>query len=613
MCGIVGYVGKKRALPVLLDGLKNLEYRGYDSAGLVVIDNNNPYLFRSVGRVGNLQDKISGMEIERAQIGIAHTRWATHGKASEENAHPHSDCKGEVFVVHNGIIENYKELREELMASGHIFKSETDTEVLAHLAESEYSNNKDTRLFDVLRSVLRKVRGTYGIAMLSVRDPEVIVAARNSSPLLLGVGDDGNIVASDASAVIRHTKKVIYLQDEEIVEIGPNGIRVETLDFEKRNYSPQVLDWDIESVQKDGHANFLHKEIFEIPDVIRNSIRGRIVLADGTAKLGGLEEMKDRLRSIENIICVACGTAHYATCVGEYMFEEYAGISSEANVASEFRYKKQILDSRTALLAVSQSGETADTLAAIREAKEKNILSLGIVNVVGSSLARETDAGVYNHAGPEISVASTKAFASQLTVLSLLTVFLGRQKQMSLVTGKRILEEVERLPGLVEEILSRESLIKDIASKYKDTEHFMYLGRKYMYPIALEGALKLKELTYIHAEGQPAGEIKHGFIAMIDKNFPSFILAPKDSVYDKSVSNIEEIKARSGPVIAVTTDGNVGMEKIADDVIYIPKTLEMLTPILAVIPTYLFAYHMALLLGRDIDKPRNLAKSVTVE
>lgn len=614
MCGIVGYLGKEKALPILLDGLRNLEYRGYDSAGVVVLDRNGAQITRSVGKVQNLEAKLADASFAmNGVIGVAHTRWATHGKVSEENAHPHRDCRGQIFVVHNGIIENYKELKAALEKEGHQFFSETDTEILSHLIEKHYMPDEGTTLFEAVRSALREIRGTYGIAVVSSREPDKIIAARNSSPLILGIGVDGNIVASDASAIVHHTKNVVYLKDEEIVELTADNFKIETLGSAITTRTPEKLEWDVETIKKGGHEHFLHKEIFEIPETIRNSTRGRTIPADGMAKLGGIESIKDKLRDIQKIELVACGTASYAARVGEYMLEEYAGIPAEVDIGSEFRYRKPVLDEKTALLVISQSGETADTLAAVREAKEKGILTLGIVNVVGSSIARETGVGIYNHAGPEISVASTKAFVSQLSILALLTVFLGRQRQMSLTMGKRIIEELIRLPDLVEEVLTGEEEIKKIARKYKDAEHMMYLGRKYNYPIALEGALKLKETTYIHAEGQAAGELKHGSIAMIDERFPSFFIAPKDSVYEKTASNIEEVRARGGNIIAITTAGNTELERLAEDIIYIPKTLEMFTPILAAVPTYLFAYHIAVMRGRDVDKPRNLAKSVTVE
>lgn len=614
MCGIIGYVGEEEASPILLEGLKRMEYRGYDSAGMVTVGaDGKSRLVRKPGRVANLESAVL-TDPDKAGLGIAHTRWATHGKPSEENAHPHPDCGGKIFVVHNGIIENYAELRTELLAEGHKFRSETDTEVLAHLIESFYKEQKGGhRLLSAVREALKEVQGTYGIAVACSEEPDRIVAARNSSPLLLGIGADGNTVASDASAILNQTKRVVYLEDGEVAEITAKDFRIETLSAGRVDRVPETLDMDIAQAEKSGHPHFMHKEIFETPETVVNSSRGRLLPEEGLAKLGGLEAVKDRLRDIERLVIVACGTASYAGQIGEYMLEEYAGIPVESDIGSEFRYRKPILDKKTALIAISQSGETADTLAAVREAKEKGVLTIGIVNAVGSTIARETEVGIYNHAGPEISVASTKAFISQLTVLALLTIYLGRQRQMSLVTGKRIAEEIRILPEHLRKVLAQEEKIKRIAEKHRNAEHMFYLGRKYNYPIALEGALKLKEVSYMHAEGCAAGEFKHGPIAMIDPHTPSFIIAPKDSVYEKTRSNLEEIKARGGPLIALTTEGNSELENWTEDVVYIPKTLEMLSPILSAIPTYLFAYHMAVLRGNDVDKPRNLAKSVTVE
>lgn len=615
MCGIIGYIGKENATPILLEGLKRLEYRGYDSAGLVTIDSlGKAYLVRRAGKVANLEQALAVTEA-KSGLGIAHTRWATHGKPSEENAHPHPDCTNSIFVVHNGIIENYKALKEGLIKEGHSFRSETDTEILSHLIEKEYRAlaEKEHRLLRAVASALKHVHGTYGIAVVGSAEPDKIIAARSSSPLLLGVGETENIIASDASAILGHTKRVIYLEDGEVAEVTADKIHIETLAARTIRRQEETLDMDMAQAEKGNHAHFMHKEIFETPETVVNSSRGRLIVNEGLAKLGGIEHIRDKLRDIERLIIVACGTAGYAGRVGEYMLEEYAGLPVEVDIGSEFRYRKPILDKKTAVLAISQSGETADTLASLREAKEKGILTLGIVNVVGSTIAREAGVGIYNHAGPEISVASTKAFISQLTVLALLTIYLGRQRQMSLTMGKRIAEEIERLPDLLREVLQQEEQIKKIAEKHQTAEHMFFLGRKYNYPIALEAALKLKETSYVHAEGCAAGEFKHGPIAMVDPHIPSFFIAPQDSVYQKTKSNLEEIKARGGPTIAVTTEGNKELDSLADDVIYIPKTLEMLAPILSAIPTYLFAYHMAVLRGRDVDRPRNLAKSVTVE
>lgn len=534
---------------------------------------------------------------------ILHTRWATHGGVTESNAHPHCDCKNNIYLVHNGIVENYQELKEELTKEGHKFISQTDTEVIAHLIEKFFSGN----LEEAVRKAVNLIKGTYGIAVISKDDPKKIVAARFGSPLLLGLGNEEYIIASDPSAVIAHTNKVIFLDDGEIVTITPEKF------FILKEKKPEEIDWQLEDAQKGGYAHFMLKEIMEQPESIQNSLRGRLILPEGKAKLGGFKSVENKLRDIERINIVACGTAYYAGLVGEYMLEEYAGIPTEVDLASEFRYRKPVLNKKTAVLAISQSGETADTLGAIKEAKEKGVMTLGIVNTVGSTITRETEAGIYNHAGPEIGVASTKALTSQMTILVLLTLLLGRQRQLSLVMGQRIVKELAAIPELVKKVLGQSSQIKAVAEKYKDFNNFLYLGRKYNYPIALEGALKLKEISYIHAEGYGAGEMKHGPIALIDENFPSVVIVPSDSVYEKMVSNIQEIRARNGKIIAIATEGNEDIKKLVDDVIYIPKTLEMLTPILAVIPLQLFAYHMAVLRGCDVDKPRNLAKSVTVE
>jgi len=624
MCGIVGYIGKQKAIPILMDGLKRLEYRGYDSAGLATLDGQlEPYILRRVGRVANLEAALSEVSSD-GKIGIAHTRWATHGKPTEENAHPHADCTNSFWVVHNGIVENYRELKTKLQEVGHKFASETDTEILVHLIEAEYQKKNgngpvrraqgEHKLLNAVRKALAKVRGTYGIAVMSKYEPDKIIAARNSSPLLLGIGESENVIASDASAVLGLTRNVVYLNDGEIAEVTANGFHIETLGEDVIKRKPEALEWDVATIEKNGHDHFMHKEIFECPETVVNASRGRLIIKEGKAKLGGIESIKEKLRDIEKIVIVACGTASYAGRIGEYMLEEYAGIPVEVDIGSEFRYRKPVLDKKTtALIAISQSGETADTLAAVREAKEKGVLTMGIVNVVGSTIARETGMGVYSHAGPEIGVASTKAFISQLTILTLLTLFLGRQRELSLTMGKRIGEELLKLPELMKKVLTQEQKIKEIARHYQNAEHLMFLGRKYNYPIAVEAALKIKETSYIHAEGYAAGEFKHGPIAMIDKNFPTFFIAPQDSVYEKTKSNLEEVRARNAPVIALTTEGNKELERFTDDIIYIPKTLEMLTPMLAAIPLYLFAYHLAVARGNDVDKPRNLAKSVTVE
>ena len=613
MCGIVGYIGKNSALPILLDGLKRLEYRGYDSAGVAVKTADGVFSVKAVGKIVELEKKIGITPLvpplEGGQLGIAHTRWATHGQPTEDNAHPHTDCQKKIWLAHNGIIENYQELKSKLEAKGHKFISQTDTEALAHLLEDLYDGN----LTSTLIKALKIIKGAYGLVLYHADEPDKLLAARCGSPLVIGLADDETIIASDVSAIIRYTKQVIYLDDNEVAEINGGGLKIYNLKNEEVAKRTDVIDWNVAESEKGGFPHFMLKEIFEQPASITNSLRGRIVLEEGKAKLGGLEEVERRLREINKIVIVACGTAKHAGLVGEYMFEEYAGVPTEVDYASEFRYRKPVLDNKTLVIAISQSGETADTLAAVREVKEKGALTLGIVNVVGSTIARETDAGVYNHIGPEISVASTKAFTSQAAILALMAVMLGRQRQLSLVMGQRIVRELAELPDKITEILKSSEAIKTIAEKYYQFKHFAYLGRKYNQPVALEGALKLKEISYIHAEGFPSGEMKHGAIALIDENFPALVIIPADSVYEKNYSNLQEIKARGGQIIAVATPGDERIKQAADEVIYIPKTLEMLTPILASIPLQLFAYHMAVLNGRDVDKPRNLAKSVTVE
>lgn len=611
MCGIVGYVGKRQALPVLMDGLRRMEYRGYDSAGIAVMDDADLRVAKSVGKVRVLADSLVGKTVA-GTLGIAHTRWATHGVPSEANAHPHVSCDGRVALVHNGIIENYAELRAELTAAGHAFASETDTETLAHLVE-HLMRFPGTTLADAVQSAVRRVRGTFGLAVVSTDYPNEIIVARLGSPIVIGVGDGEYLVASDPNAIIGHTRSMIFLDDGEMAALNRDGYRVVSLENLPVAKQPENIDYSAEDAQKNGHAHFMMKEMTEQPEVLRNTMRGRIDFDAGNAVLGGLRDVADRTREIDRLIIVGCGSAYYAAQVGEYMIEEYAGIPVEVELASEFRYRKPIITPRTAVIAVSQSGETADTLAAIREARMKGALTLGIVNAVGSTIARETDAGIYNHAGPEIGVASTKAFLSQATVFALLTMFLGRQRQMSVTTGRRISEELARIPDLVALLLARQDEYKAIADKYAWADDFLYLGRKYCAPLAYEGALKLKEVSYVHAEGYAAGEMKHGPIALVDETMPSIVICPVDSVYEKTKSCIEELRARRGKVIAITTEGNHELDHLADDVIFIPKTLEMLTPILAAIPLQAFAYHAAVRRGFDPDMPRNLAKSVTVE
>jgi glutamine---fructose-6-phosphate transaminase (isomerizing) len=609
MCGIVGYISCKEtdSLRLGIESLKRLEYRGYDSSGFALWDNNKKEILscKAVGKIDKLEEKIGNNFVSGGPV-ILHTRWATHGQVTEANAHPHSDCQGNIYLVHNGIIENYHELKEWLIKEKHKFSSETDSEVLSHLVEKFFQGN----LEEAVQQALSYVKGTYGIAVIARDDPGKIVAARLSSPLLLGLINGGYLIASDPSAIVAHSKKVVYLDDGEIATIKPEEFSL----LRKRNPKEEEIDWDLENVQKGKHSHFMLKEIMEGPETINNAIKGRLILEEGKVKLGGLQGVEEKLREIKRIILVGCGTAFHAAEVGKYMLEEYAGISTEAGIASEIRYRKPVLDEKTAAVFISQSGETADTLAVLREMKEKKVLTLGITNAVGSSQARETDAGVYTRSGPEIAVASTKAFLSQLTVLALLTVYLGRQRDMSLVLGKRIVAELNSLPELAGKILKQSLEIEKIAGKYKNYQNFWFIGRKYNFPVALEGALKLKEVSYRHAEGVAGGELKHGSIALIEKNFPTVAVCPSDSVYEKMISNIQEIKARKGRVLAVATQGDRNIERItADEVIYIPKTLEMLTPIISVIPLHLLAYYVALKLGCDVDKPRNLAKSVTVE
>ena len=597
----------------MLAGLHALEYRGYDSAGLAVFQKGEVICKKAVGTVVALEEKLADQKELGDGIGIAHTRWATHGGVTEANAHPHTDCSGNIYLVHNGIIENYKELRGKLNQGKHQFKSETDTEVIAHLIEKIKNENKNIPLEEAVRLALGKVQGTYGLVAIDKREPEKIVAARNFSPLIFGLGQDEFIIASDATPIMKFTDKVIYLNDGEIATITRAGYRIETIQKEVVRRDPEKLDWEQEIAERGTFADFMLKEINEEPEAVRNSIRGRINLEEGKAVLGGLTDVKGELRNINRLHICACGSAYLAGKVGAYMLEEYAGVPVEIEFGSEMRYRKPIFEKNDVFLAISQSGETADTLASLYEAKEKEILTLGNVNAIGSTMSRETDAGVYQHIGPEVAGASTKSFVSQVAILVLFTLFLGRKKNMSLVMGQRIATELQRLPALMDKILAQQDLIKELAEKYSGYDNFLYLGRKYNYPIALEGALKIKEIAYVHAEGYASGEMKHGPIALIDKQFPSIVIAPQDSVYAKNLSNIEELKARGGPVIAIATEGDKEIGKIADDVFYIPKTLEMLTPILAVVPLHLFAYYVAIKRGHNVDRPRNLAKSVTVE
>ncbi len=608
MCGIIGYIGEKEAVPILVEGLKRMEYRGYDSAGLAVIEKEGLICEKTVGKITDLE-VLLGKRRFSSTMGIAHTRWATHGEPSDFNAHPHIDCKGEIAVVHNGIIENYMALRELLERKGHQFRTETDTEVLAHLIEEYYQGD----LTEATRMALTQVEGTYGIAVLCLHNPGQIVAARKGSPLVIGKGQGEHIVASDVAALIRYTNQVVYLEDGELAVITKDDFTISTTEKVKVPPKFQEISWSLDMIEKSGFPHFMLKEIFEQPTTLRNAVRGRLNEEEGTARLNGLRLYYDDLPHIKRIIFTACGTSWHAALAGEYMIEDLAHIPVEVEYASEFRYRGPLIDEGTVVFVISQSGETADTLAAMREAKRKGATTLGICNVVGSTIARETDAGVYIHAGPEIGVASTKAFTSQLMVLALIALMLGRMRDLSAEQGREMVEAINRIPDQVEAILSREKEIKKIASTFAQSNNFLYLGRSYNFPVALEGALKLKEISYVHAEGYPAAEMKHGPIALIDENMPVVVIAIRDSLYDKVLNNIEEVKARKGMVIAIATEGDRRIKGMVDHIFYVPKTLEFLTPLLTVIPLQLLAYHIAVLRGCHVDQPRNLAKSVTVE
>jgi glucosamine--fructose-6-phosphate aminotransferase (isomerizing) len=610
MCGIVGYVGPRKSASMLIEGLKRLEYRGYDSAGISIMNGKGVETRKAKGKISQLEQVIRGNPID-GNVGIAHTRWATHGPPNECNAHPHHDCTGTVSVVHNGIIENYGPLRAMLQKTGHTFVSDTDTEVLAHLIEAAMDGNLEEAVIDALALV----EGTYGIAVISSKDPDKIVAARKGSPLLIGLGDETGeyYVASDVAAILQHTRQVVYLDDGEMAVLSRTGYQVMDLDAQIVKKGVSRIEWDLDQIEKGGFDHFMLKEIFEQPQTIQNTMRGRLVTDEGFTKLGGLEMTDDELRGIRRIIITACGTSWHAATIGEYMIEEHARIPVEVEYASEFRYRNPILDEGTLVIVISQSGETADTLSAMREAQRKGARALGICNVVGSTIARESDGGVYIHAGPEIGVASTKAFTSQVVVLALLTLRLGRLREMSQFAGQKIAEELLKIPEKVQTILDENDSIRKIADLYLRHNNFLYLGRGYNFPVALEGALKLKEISYIHAEGYPAAEMKHGPIALIDENMPVVFICTRDSAYEKVVSNMEEVRARKGRIIAVASEGDTEIERRADHVLTVPRTLEMLTPLLSVIPLQLLAYHIAVGRGCNVDQPRNLAKSVTVE
>jgi len=610
MCGIIGYVGQQKITPLLLEGLKRLEYRGYDSAGIALITQGKMFIEKQAGKISALEKAIGTRQLN-GTAGMAHTRWATHGVPNTVNAHPHTDSSGKIAIIHNGIIENYGTIKTKLTATGHQFKSDTDTEALVHLIEEIY--RQGIRFDEAVRLALTQVEGTYGIAVLCSDEPNMIVAARHGSPLVIGIGEGEHFVASDASAIINHTKNVTYLDDGEMAILQPGQMVVKTIHNEVVEKPIEKIAYDLARVEKGGYDHFMLKEIMEQPQTIQDAMRGRLLKEDGTAKLGGLEKELDSLLYARRILLTACGTSWHAALIGEYMLEEFFRTPVEVEYASEFRYRDPIIDRDTVLMVISQSGETADTLAAQREGKRKGAKVYGICNVVGSTIARETDAGVFLHAGPEIGVASTKAFTSQVTVLSLITLLLGRKRSMSAARGAEIVQELQALSEKVKKILDQREQIKKIAEIYHKNSNFLYLGRGYNFPVALEGALKLKEISYIHAEGYPAAEMKHGPIALIDENMPVVFIATRDSTYEKIVSNIEEVRARKGRVIAIATEGDDEIKKRADHVFYIPRTLDFLTPILAIVPLQLLAYYIAIMRGCDVDQPRNLAKSVTVE
>lgn len=612
MCGIVGYIGSKTAGPIMLEGLRRLEYRGYDSAGLSVIGNDGVLrTLKSTGKLGNLEELIAEKPLE-GNCGIGHTRWATHGSPSHSNAHPHTSTDGTISIVHNGIIENASVLRGRLEVQGVKFRSETDTEVLVHLIDRLWP--KGGKLEDAVMAALEQVIGTFGISVISSRDPDKIVAARFGSPLLLGVGEDGEMmVGSDAAAVIGQTRNVVYLDDGDSVVVTPDEYKVRQLHYGTVQRPVHEVTWDLGAIEKSGFEHFMLKEIFEQPNTLEDVMRGRLLEEEGNAKLGGITISDEELRSVDQIVISACGTSWHAALIGEYLLEELARIPTKVEYASEFRYKNPVVDGNTLVIVISQSGETADTLAALREAKRRGARVMGIVNVVGSSIARETDFGMYLHAGPEVGVASTKAFTSQVAALAFFTLYLGRLRNLPIIEGRKFVKALQELPGKVAEILERNDEIRALAEEYKDAPNFLYLGRGVQFPVALEGALKLKEVSYIHAEGYPAAEMKHGPIALIDDQMPVVFLAPRDAVYSKVVSNIEEVKARLGRVIAVVNNGGEELVGRVDHFIIVPQTHPMLLPILTVVPLQLLAYHIAVLRECDVDQPRNLAKSVTVE
>lgn len=611
MCGIVGYTGKRPAMPVLISGLKKLEYRGYDSAGMALSGADGIVVRKQSGKVSGLVDLVADEKhvLAESRSGIAHTRWATHGPPTTHNAHPHEGNKGRVVLVHNGIIENHNTLRDRFKAAGHVFKSETDSEVLAHLVESHY----DGDLLAAVKKSLKEVEGTYGITCMAKEEPGVLVVARSGSPIVIGLGEDETIVASDASAVIAYTRQAIYLDDGDIARIDGSQVDIQSLDLGSVTRTPSEIDWSPDAAEKGGYEHYMLKEVFEQPEAINNTLRGRLDLNRGTAILSGLNLTPRELVDIQRLLIVGCGTSMNAGLIGEYAVEDFAGIPAEVEQAAEFRYRNPIVGSRDMVLAISQSGETADTLAAVREAVEKGSLVAALVNVVGSTIARETGRGIYLHAGPEISVASTKAFTSQVSVLLMVALKLARANRLSREAGIRIAREIERLPGLVQTVLDSNDRIAEVAEHFSNYNHCFYIGRGYMFPVALEGALKLKEISYIHAEGYHSAELKHGPIALLEKNMPVIALLNEGPGQDKSLSNVAECKARNAPVLGVITAGDDEARKSCDHVIEIPACPQYTSVVPAAVALQLFAYHIARIRGCAIDQPRNLAKSVTVE
>jgi glucosamine--fructose-6-phosphate aminotransferase (isomerizing) len=614
MCGIVGYIGWQDAAPVLLKGLKRLEYRGYDSAGIVLM-NGTLTVMKQKGSVSSLENDtvMFRASLPGATVGIGHTRWATHGEPSDCNAHPHTNADGDIAIIHNGIVENYSALKQELISEGYLFLSETDSEVLVHLIDRLWKREPSLDLESVTRSALRHVEGAYGLCVISSREPDKIVVARKGSPLVIGIGVGEFFIASDAAPIVEHTNKVVYLSDGELAVVTRDGYSVKTIENIEQEKIVTELDFSLEKIEKGGFEHFMLKEIFEQPTVMHDVMRGRVRLDEGQIFLGGIVDYLDRLKHAKRIVICACGTSWHAALIGEYLIEEFARIPVEVDYASEFRYRNPIVGVDDVVILISQSGETADTLAALRTAKEKGALVMGICNVVGSTIARETLCGMYTHAGPEIGVASTKAFTAQVIMLYMLALTLSKGRTISNDEIAIHLKELASIPEKASRILELDSQIKTIAERFKDAKNVLYLGRGYNFPVALEGALKLKEISYIHAEGYPAAEMKHGPIALIDEDMPVIIIATRDNTYSKILSNIEEVRSRKGRVIAIANDGDREISRLAEHVIYIPQASGPITPLLAVIPLQLLAYHIATLRGCNVDRPRNLAKSVTVE